>query len=109
MASFGKPVRIAIPQPRVDDEATQRAIEAQRAASTTVLPFQKGVLIKDITITAGSTLGVDHGLARVPQGWFTCHHRTSAPVLYESGTPTNRTITLNHSGATATTFDLWIW
>lgn len=61
-----------------------------------------------VTIGAGATVPVPHGLGYKPQGWLVCRATGSAPALFEVAIDT-RHVTITHSGGAATTVTLWVY
>jgi hypothetical protein len=70
-------------------------------------PFFAGVLLQDITLTAGSGNRIQHGLQRDPIGFVVCGASALAMVSENTGNRSDKIIELNTT--TTGTFSLWVF
>lgn len=70
------------------------------------VPILNGILLKDIVLTAGTPVLVDHKLRRPPLGWYLIDNSANA-VVWRTDPLTANNISLNCS--VNTTVSLWVF
>lgn len=65
-----------------------------------------GLLIKDVVITSGTPLSIDHGLGRTLQGWIVCKQNANS-VIWETASSISSILILNASSTV--TISLWVF
>lgn len=79
--------------------------EVQKVNTVLECPLLNGNLVKDVSITAGTPVDVNHGLGRMPQGWFVVGIGSASSVF---ATGVNKSV-LTLDASADTTVNLWVF
>lgn len=98
------------PTPKQKDLLSEQSVRALRALERQLgtVRFLDGVLIERVEITAGGEKRIRHGLKRATHGWWPTRVTGSPAELHETARDAE-SLTLQHEGASTTTFDVWIY
>lgn len=71
------------------------------------LPWIDGRLLTSVAVTTAGAI-VEHGLQRVPRGWWVVRVRSGPGALSEGGVESDESFLIVASSAD-TVVDLWVW
>lgn len=98
-------------QVRLGELAIQKFQDNTRTTLDAITDRQilDGILIKDISLTAGRTNEIDHKLGRLSIGWIVVRKRNDVNVWDLQDNNSNPTSTLSLACSMDTIIDLWIF